>query len=360
MISKRPHIIVVGAGIVGASLTYHLAKQNARVTLIDRASKPASQVTEKSFAWINAGYDENEAYLHLRKQAIADWHRIEDELNGKLKVDWCGALTWLKNTTETEHMMQKLTNFDSQVHLIDKREIHLLEPNLKTAPALAMFAENEGGVNPALATQLFIKAAQEAGADIQLGNEVLYFITGKSCIKGLVTANGNINADIVVLATGVDTTTLCKPFNLKLLINVSPSILIEFHNKYRFINRIVSNPFMELRAASNKLTLAAENYIDESLENNPKVIAQSTLKRIKEHWQGVEQIELANIMVGKRPTPQDGLPIIGRTTDIDGLYLSVMHSGVTLAAIAGRLACAEILSDQDDILLSSYRSERFN
>lgn len=360
MISKHPHIVVVGAGIVGASLTYHLAKQNARVTLIDRSNKPAGEVTEKSFAWINVGYDENKTYMHLRKQAIADWHRIEDELNAKLKVDWCGALTWLENTMETEHLMSKLTNFNSQIRLVNKQEIHLLEPNLKTAPALAMFAENEGGVNPALTTQLFIKAAQEAGADIQPGNEVLYFKTSKSRIKGLVTANGNINADIVVLATGHDTTTLCRPLNLKLPINVSPGILIEFYNKYRFVNRIVSNPFMELRAASNKLILAAEDYIDESLENSPKVIAQSTLQKIKEHWQGAEQIELANIMVGKRPIPQDGLPIIGRTMDIDGLYLLIMHSGVTLAAVAGRLACAEILSNQDDTLLSQYRPERFN
>ncbi len=97
-----------------------------------------------------------------------------------------------------------------------------------------------------------------------------------------------------------------------------------------------------------------------SIENNPQAIAQRTLEKIKKHWQGAEQIKLANVMVGRRPIPQDSLPIIGRTTHIDGLYLSVMHSGVTLAAIAGRLAAAEILSDQDDILLSPYRPKRFN
>ncbi len=360
MVSKHPHIIVVGAGIVGASLTYHLAKQNARVTLIDKATKPANEVTGKSFAWINAGYDENETYLHLRQQAIADWHRIEDELNGRLKVDWCGALTWLKNTMETERLISKLTSYNSQVRLVDKREINLLEPKLKTVPALAMFAENEGAVNPGLTTELLIKAAHEAGANIQLENEVLSFIISKSGVAGLITANGNINADIIVLATGVNTTTLCKPLDLKLPIDVSPSILIEFYNKHRFVNRIVSNPFIEVRAASNTLTLVAEDYVDESLENNPTIIAQNTLKKMKEHWQDAEQIKLAKVMVGKRPIPQDGLPIIGRTTHIEGLYLLVMHSGVTLAAISGRLAAAEILNNQDDDLLSSYRPERFN
>ena len=117
---------------------------------------------------------------------------------------------------------------------------------------------------------------------------------------------------------------------------------------------------MEVRAALNTLILAAEDYIDESIENNPQTIAQRTLKEIKKHWQGGEQLNLANVMVGRRPIPQDGLPIIGRITHIAGLYLSIMHSGVTLAAIAGRLAAAEILSDKDDSLLSSYRPKRFN
>lgn len=360
MISKHPHIIIVGAGIVGTSLAYHLARQNARVTLIDKTLKPANEATGKSFAWINVMHDAPETYLNLRQQAISDWHRVEDELNDKLKVDWSGALSWHEDTAETERMVSKLIDSDYQVCFVDQQEIHLLEPNLKNVPARAMFAEHEGAVNPTLATELFVKAAHEAGADIQLGNEVLSFITSGSRIAGVVTANGNVTADIVVLATGANTTTLCQLLDLKLPINVSPAILMEFHNTHRFVNRIVSNPFMEVRAASNTLTLSAEDYIDESTENNPQEIAQRTLEEIKKHWQGAEQIKLGNVMVGKRPIPQDGLPIIGRTTDIDGLYLSVMHSGVTLAAIAGRLAAAEILSDQDDILLSPYRPKRFN
>ncbi len=285
---------------------------------------------------------------------------MEDELKGQLRVNWPGALTWLDSTTETERLMHKLTNFDSQVRLIDKREISLLEPNLKRVPAVAMFAEHEGAINPVLTTKLFIKAAQERNADIQLGNEVLSFTTDGSLITGLVTSNGSIKADLVVLATGVDTIRLCQPLGLKLSINVSPSILIEFNNTHRFVNRIISNPFMEVRAASNTLTLAAEDYIDESLENNPQAIAQRTLKKIKEHWRGTEQIKLANVRVGKRPIPQDGPPIIGRTSNVDGLYILVMHSGVTLAAIASRLAAAEILGYQNDTLLSCYRPNRFD
>ena len=56
--------------------------------------------------------------------------------------------------------------------------------------------------------------------------------------------------------------------------------------------------------------------------------------------------------MGWRPIPQDGLPIVGFLPGIGGLYVSVMHSGVTLAAAVGRFAAAEILDETEIRLLT--------
>jgi glycine/D-amino acid oxidase-like deaminating enzyme len=61
--------------------------------------------------------------------------------------------------------------------------------------------------------------------------------------------------------------------------------------------------------------------------------------------------------VGYRPTPKDGLPIIGHACE--GLYIAVMHSGVTLAPIAGLLASSEILTGTEDPALAPFRLARF-
>ena len=270
------------------------------------------------------------------------------------------ALTWHENTLDTDRIAGELQNSGYKVRIVKQQEIGLLEPNLKGVPQQAIFAESEGAIDPVLTTELFIKAAREAGADIQLGNEVLSFVTEGSRITGVVTANEILRADIVVLAAGAFTTALCQQLDFTLPINASPAILMRFHTDHQFVNRIVSNPLMEIRAASNTLTLAAEDYIDESMENNSQAIALRTLQKIKQYWHLEGQIELTDVVVGRRPMPQDGLPVIGRTAHIDGLYLLVMHTGVTLAGVAGRLAAAEILSDKYDVLLSSYRPGRFD
>jgi glycine/D-amino acid oxidase-like deaminating enzyme len=65
-------------------------------------------------------------------------------------------------------------------------------------------------------------------------------------------------------------------------------------------------------------------------------------------------------VVGQRPVPSDGFPVIGRAAGASGLYVAVMHSGVTLAPAIGRFAAAEILTGLRDALIEPYGLERFD
>ena len=63
--------------------------------------------------------------------------------------------------------------------------------------------------------------------------------------------------------------------------------------------------------------------------------------------------------VGWRPLPEDGHPVIGFSAAAPKVYIAVMHSGVTLAPVVGRLAATEILDGVGVELLEPYRLERF-
>ena len=69
-------IIVVGAGIIGASIAWHLAEAGAAVTIVD-AGRPGGVATANSFAWINASWGNPEPYFRLRMRAIAEWTRLK-------------------------------------------------------------------------------------------------------------------------------------------------------------------------------------------------------------------------------------------------------------------------------------------
>ena len=63
--------------------------------------------------------------------------------------------------------------------------------------------------------------------------------------------------------------------------------------------------------------------------------------------------------LGYRPMPSDGFPIIGRAAGVDGLYVAVMHSGITLAPVVGLFAAEEVLDGRRDPLLAPYGLSRF-
>jgi glycine/D-amino acid oxidase-like deaminating enzyme len=69
---------------------------------------------------------------------------------------------------------------------------------------------------------------------------------------------------------------------------------------------------------------------------------------------------LERVTLGFRPLPRDGYPVIGFPEGAPDLYLAVMHSGVTLTPVVGRLAALEILDGVEVELLSSYRQSRFD
>src|SRR5450755_536852 len=106
----RDHIVVAGAGIIGASIGYHLAKRGARVTILD-ASLPGSGATGKSLGWINATFSKRpRAYFDLNYAGMAAWRRLQTELDGDLHVQWGGSVAWAPPGTAADQLRDNVRN----------------------------------------------------------------------------------------------------------------------------------------------------------------------------------------------------------------------------------------------------------
>ena len=62
--------------------------------------------------------------------------------------------------------------------------------------------------------------------------------------------------------------------------------------------------------------------------------------------------------IGWRPLPLDGHPVIGASPERPDIYIAIMHSGVSLAPIAGQFAANEIVSGETLPRLDVYRPDR--
>ncbi len=86
------------------------------------------------------------------------------------------------------------------------------------------------------------------------------------------------------------------------------------------------------------------------------------IKRINKHFnsivKGGTDLNPSEVLSGWRPIPKDDLPIIGKFKN-KSVYIAVMHSGISLAAIVGNLVTQEIVSGVDNLLLTDFRPSRF-
>ena len=87
MADQTAPIIVIGGGIVGASIAWHLSKEKEVIII---AAEVGGVVTPRSFAWLNAAGPTQKSYYDFRRQSLAHWKEIAKELPN-LPIYWGGT-----------------------------------------------------------------------------------------------------------------------------------------------------------------------------------------------------------------------------------------------------------------------------
>ncbi|MFD4699302.1 NAD(P)/FAD-dependent oxidoreductase [Streptomyces niveus] len=331
-------LVVVGAGIVGASVAYHAARAGAVVTLVD-AGQPGAGVTADSFAWIGSSGVRTGPAAALREAATDEYHRLEAELPG-LPVNWSGSLSW--GTTDAA------PEAGPGQEIVDAATAATLEPALRQAPEWAVWAPGDGAVDPVGVIERLVAGAREHGARVCPDSRVTAIrrdAAGR--VVGVETATGALSGGTVVLAAGAATAALGAPLGVRIPVAPSPATLFRFSAPADLVRTVVNNRDFDLRqVAPDRLVAAADS-------------PERTLAAVRSTFHGAGDVELLSSRVGVRPMPADGEPIVGPVAGVPGFYVAVLHSAVTLAPAVGRLVARELLDGAAEPLLAGCRLDRF-
>lgn len=348
-------VLIIGAGIVGASLAFHLSRMGAKVTVLE-AAQPANAASGRSFGWINASFYANPAHHRLRVEGIAAHHRLH-ALLPDAPYRWQGAL-WFEDDARFGAMQADLTALGYANTALTAAEIAALEPSLAQRPNRALLMPSEGAVDAGLLTQALLTAS---GAKVLAGLSAKTLIDKAGQITGARTPIGPFLADHTILATGTATPSLLAPLGLPLPMLTRPGQLIHTQPVPFRLNHILVTPDQEIRQDPTGRLLAptSANHQADNAETiaNPAADIEATLTRLRALFDH-PGIALDHATIGLRPVPGDGLPVVGQATP--GLSLAVMHSGVTLAAIVAESLAQEIIGQGDSPLLSDFRPARFS
>ncbi len=198
--------LIVGGGIIGCSIAYHLTRMGEKdVVLLERAN-----LTEGA-TWHAAGLvgqlRSSRNTTRMLKKSVEMYDRLQNEEG--MQFDWkkTGSLRLAATRDrmlEAKRLATMARSFDLEMSIISPAEAKELFPLIEEKGLEgAAFIPSDGYVDPASLCQAIAGAARKQGADIRQGVEVTDFAVSGGRITHVETTAGSFEAQNVILATGM-------------------------------------------------------------------------------------------------------------------------------------------------------------
>lgn len=361
--ARQDRIVVAGGGIIGSSIAYHLAWRGAQVTLVEK-ERPAAGATDKSFAWINSTFSKQpRSYYELNRLSMDAYRYLQRELDGELQIQWGGSLEWYGDPKRAEELRNEVRRHQAwgyATHLVDEEELRRLEQRLTPGPLLAAsYSEQEGTLEPTDAVEVYLKKARQLGARVEYPCEVIGLDIRQGRLRAVRTTKGDFEADVFVVACGVDTPRVAAMGGIRVPLKPSPGVLAHTAPQPRLLGRVALAPGAHMKQNLDGRIVTGAGFGGSATTDASREQGERILREAARFLPPLKDAQLERVTLGWRPLPADDYPIVGFTTACPNIYVTVTHSGVTLSPLLGRLAAMEILDGVSIDLLQPYRLSRF-
>ena len=203
---EHTRVVVIGGGIVGTAVLYHLTKLGwSDVVLVERKQLTAGSTWHAAGGFHAMNSDPNVA--RLQAYGISVYKEVEEISGQDVGMHLTGGIN-IAATPERweairyEHARHKVLGIDS--HLVGPEEIKKLCPIIDTKDVIGgLFDGNEGNLDPYGSTHALAKSARKAGAEVYVNTKVEDLVHKSDGTWTVVTDKGNIHCEHVVNAAGL-------------------------------------------------------------------------------------------------------------------------------------------------------------
>src|SRR5262245_51638599 len=210
-------VVVVGAGIVGCSTAYHLARRGVRVVVVERGTVHGEQ-SRKNWGFVRQqGRDPHE--LPLMMEANRIWRGLETELGADIEWVAGGNLALAADQERMalfEQWLPVAREFGLDTRLLRPSDLAAVVPGIGGRWAGGLHTPGDGHADPGKATDAFARAARAHGAVFHLGCAVEGVAVRNGAVSAVVTDRGEIRTPSVVCAAGAWSSRLGRTLGLAL------------------------------------------------------------------------------------------------------------------------------------------------
>ena len=374
-------VVVIGAGVVGCSVAYYLAREGINVTLLEREAigSGASAHATGSLSLLGAEFSPG-ASFQVARASYAEFPQLVTELEAATGMD----LLYQRRPSlrlaldDEEASMIKGLMVWQQPHVkmrwIDDREVRSIEPRLSHDIIGAVYEDESAQLDSYRLNLALARGAELKGVSI-LYREVTGLVADGPAISGVKTASGDIPCGAVVVAAGTwsraFTSWLGFPVPVRpmkgerLLLNYPGEplpVLISSPKRGHMISR--GDGFTSVGSTGGRDYDQKELFWGEEFDRQPTETARlELLRRAIDVFPDLERAELVQQLAGSRPLSPDSKPIIGPVPGWEGILLATGHTtkGIHLGPVTGRIITDYICRGSTEAVsdMSEFLPDRF-
>lgn len=412
--SDRPRIVVIGGGIVGLCVAWHLARRGLRPLVLE-ARRPHAASTG------NAGAISHGSVAPLAMPGVLrDLPRMLTDRKGALHIPlryWLRAAPWLwrfvasARSEKVERAAEALASLlfgalerhreilaaegaldlireEGQMYLyrdeaqlakdaaslalrrrhglrmevLDRAALAALEPEVSPAYTRAVLLPDHGFcVNPARMAEVVARGVRRMGGEIREAEVRAIRLDGRRA-KGVGTDAGDVPADVVVLAAGAWSARLLAPLGIRVPLETQRGYHMMLPAAGVRVGRVLSPADRKVFITPMEGGLRVAGSVEiAGLEAPPnEARARLLLGDLKAVFPAV-RTEGATSWMGHRPCLPDSVPVLGPLRTWDGIWCAFGHGhlGLTGAAPTGALLAAAIAGEAPNFDFAPFSAERF-
>ncbi len=370
----KAEAVIIGGGVHGCSIAYHLAKKGWKDVVLLEKGTLACGATGRSVAGIRHQFG-TEINVRLAKESVKRMENLEEELdyNSSIELLQNGYLMLAYSEEELDLFrcnrdLQRNIDPHNMTEILAPEQAADLVPGLNLEGLFgASFNRRDGHASPFHVTQAYADAATRLGVDIHTGVEVAKVKKEKDRVTGIITTTGQeINAPIVIGAAGAFTKKFGEQVGLDIPVvperhQVAVTEPLEMILGIMVISFAHGTYFKQTPHGSLLLGVGdPEGEVKDFNERSSWQFLYDVVQKTTFHWPALREVNIIRQWAGLYDMTPDSQGIVGRTP-VDGFYLDLGWSGhgFQLAPAVGQVM-AEIISGETPFIdVSCMCLERF-